>query len=288
VYAFGQFRNFWSGDVSASYSAGVLDDRLTRGGPLARKPPAWQTSAELYTDDRRQMSAYAYVSVGGDSAGGRAFSILPLITLRRGPALWLSLGPGYSVSRTAAQYVGRFRDSTATATLGNRYVFAALEQHSLDVTLRVNATFSPALSFQLYAQPFSFTAGYHGFKELSARRTFAFTTYGRDNGSTLRDTAIVSGADTVPGYAVDPDGPGPAASFTFKNPDFRTRSLQFNAVLRWEFRPGSTLFVVWTERRSGFFPFDDRFDAGRDLGRDLLRDRPTNVLLVKLNYWISL
>jgi hypothetical protein len=71
------------------------------------------------------------------------------------------------------------------------------------------------------------------------------------------------------------------------NPDFRVRSLQTNAVLRWEYRPGSTLFLVWTQRRSGAFS-DPTFDAGHDLGRQLLRDPPTNVLLVKLNYWLSL
>jgi len=59
-------------------------------------------------------------------------------------------------------------------------------------------------------------------------------------------------------------------------------------VLRWEYRPGSTLFVVWTQQRGGFFPVDPSFDVGRDFGRELLRDRPLNVLLVKLNYWMSI
>lgn len=87
---------------------------------------------------------------------------------------------------------------------------------------------------------------------------------------------------------MDPDGAGPGAVFAFTNPDFRTRSLRTNAVLRWEYRPGSTLFVVWTQSRSGFFPFDPEFDVGRDFQRELLGDEPVNVLLVKLNYWLSL
>ena len=82
----------------------------------------------------------------------------------------------------------------------------------------------------------------------------------------------------------------PAAPFTLGNPDFRTRAFQVKTVLRWEYRPGSTLFLVWTESRGGFFPFDPTFDAGRDLGDLLLyrRDRPTNVLLLKVNYWLTL
>ena len=76
--------------------------------------------------------------------------------------------------------------------------------------------------------------------------------------------------------------------FTIGNPDFRTRSLQSNLVVRWEYRPGSTLFFVWTHSRSRFVPFDPRFQIGRDMGSELLLDRPQNVVLVKLNYWLSL
>jgi len=158
------------------------------------------------------------------------------------------------------------------------------------VTLRANVTFSPSLSLQLYAQPFSFSGDYRNFKELRARKTFAFNRYGRDNGSTIADTLLVSGTDTVPGYVVDPDGPSASAAtrFTFQNPDFRTRSVKVNAVLRWEYRPGSTLFVVWTQSRSGYWPYDASFDLNRDFQRELFLDRPTNVLLVKFNYWLSL
>ena len=65
------------------------------------------------------------------------------------------------------------------------------------------------------------------------------------------------------------------------------RSLKVNAVLCWEYRPGSTMYVAWTQSRSGYFTGDGSFDLGRDLGRDLFVDRPANVLLVKVTYWIS-
>jgi len=285
VYAFAQLHNFWSSDLAASYSAGVFDDRLTRGGPLARKPPGWQASADLSTDDRRALSAYLYLGYGRDTAGGWSVNIAPLLTLRAGAVLTASLGPAYTASRGAAQYVGAYADPAATATLGTRYVFATLLQQSLNVTLRLNTTISPACSIQLYAQPFTFTGEYRGFKELRASRTYEFTVYGRDGGSTLKDTLLVSGTDTVPGYVVDPGGGG--NPFTIADRDFRTRSLRISGVLRWEYRPGSTIYLVWTQRRSGYFPFDDRFDIGRDLGSELLLDRPTNVLLVKVNFWLS-
>jgi hypothetical protein len=188
-----------------------------------------------------------------------------------------------------AQIVTKQADSTAAATLGTRYIFGELIEHQVYVTLRAGVTFSPSLSFQLYAQPFTFSGDYQNFKELRARKTFTFNQYGRDNGSTIRDTALVSGTGTVPGYVVDPDGPADSAAtrFTFANPDFRTRSVKVNAVVRWEYRPGSTLFVVWTQSRSGYVPYDAGFDVRRDFDRELFLDRPTNVLLVKLNYWLS-
>jgi len=290
MYAFGQFRNFWIAEMTASYSGGAIDDRLTRGGPLARTPPSWYASADGYTDDRKRVSAYAFAGVTHDTAGGWSLDLLPKLTLRPSSAVSLSVAPGYFTGRFAAQYVTQVSDPTATGTLGARYVFAELIEHQVSATLHVNATFSPTLSFQLYAQPFTFTGAYRGFKELQARKTFAFSTYGRDNGSTVTpgDPAVCGGAGPAQCSGVDPDGPGPAPEFALYNPDFRTRSLSVKAVWRWEYRPGSTIFFAWTHSRSGYFPYDASFDVARDLGRELFHDRPTNVLLVKFNYWLSL
>jgi len=279
AFGYAQFRNFWFADWSASYTPRVVDDRLTRGGPLAMKPAGWFTSADLSTDTRRVLGAYAFVSVQGDEAGGWAVNLIPQLTLRPSAALSLSATAGYFTGRAAAQFVTKATDSTATATLGTRYVFAALSQRQAYVTLRANATFSPTLSFQLYAQPFAFAGDYTEFKELRARKTFAFNTYGRDNGSTISRTGNT--------YVVQPDGAVAGDTLRFTDPDFRTRAVKVNAVLRWEYRPGSTLFVVWTQSRSGYVPYDAEFDLQRDFTRELFRDRPTNVLLVKVSYWLT-
>ena len=278
TYAFGQFRNFWTAELTASYAGGAIDDRLTRGGSLARTPPSWYLSADAYTDDRKMASAYGFVALTHDTAGGWSLELLPKLTLRPSSAVSLSLAPVYLTGRFPAQYVQQVSDPTA-APYNTRYVFAELTEHQLSATLHFNATFSPTVSFQLYAQPFTFTGAYRGFKELQAPRTFAFSTYG-ENGST-----IVKSGNT---YTIDPDGSGPVAPFTIDNPDFRTRALSVKAVWRWEYRPGSTVFFAWTHSRYGYFPYDASFDVARDLGRELLLDRPTNVLLVKFNYWLSL
>ncbi len=149
------------------------------------------------------------------------------------------------------------------------------------MTTRLNLTFSPTLSFQLYAQPFTFAGRYRNFKELKTPRTFTFNVYGRDNGSTIAydpGTAV---------YTVHPVPSAPTDSFQFSNPDSRVRSFRSNAVLRWEYRPGSTLFFVWSQSRLVNL-LDPALDLAHYLGHEMFLDPPTNVLLVKFNYWLSL
>lgn len=277
AYAWGQFRNFWAADVNIVGNGAVMDDRLTRGGPLASKPPGWTAAAEAYTDDRRRITGYGYASYTRNTAGGWYLSVLPSLTYRPSKRASLSLSIGYEGGWSPAQFIERVTDSTATATLGARYVFADIRQRSLYATVRANLTFSRALSLQLYAQPFTFLGDYAGFKELAARKTFTFNRYGRDEGST-----IVGSGDS---YTVDPDGAGPARPFTIGNPDFRERSLRVNAVLRWEYRPGSTIFLVWSQTRSNEF-VDLSDGIAHDFSQTVFRDRPTNVVQVKVNAWL--
>ena len=139
---------------------------------------------------------------------------------------------------------------------------------------------SPDLSIQLYAQPFVAAADYQGFKELAEASTFEFIRYGTDGNSSLVYD------ETSRAYTVDADGPGPAAEIVFSNPDFRVRSLRSNLVIRWEYSPGSTLFLVWNRGQTGY-DSDPTFNAWDEFG-SLFRDDQRNTFVVKLNYWISL
>jgi hypothetical protein len=140
------------------------------------------------------------------------------------------------------------------------------------------------LSFQMYAQPFASAGKFKGFKELAQPATQNYFVYGRDNGSTVTPVADPS-TGNIASYTVDPDGAGAAPSFSVNNPDFRTHSLRGNAVVRWEYRPGSALYFVWQQERSDFLPFEGDFQTRRETMA--IFGRPSNVFLVKASYWFA-
>jgi hypothetical protein len=274
----GTFRNYWYGDARASWYPGGYDDRLTRGGPMSRVPPGGRVRFTVNSDFRKSYQAGWQGNWQWDDAGGHSVQHTPSLSLHPSSSVLLNFAPTIRISRDMAQYVGTFADSTAGATFGSRYVFATLDQTSISFDTRVNWTFSPKLSLQLYVQPFVVTGLYKDLKELTAPREYEFGVYGRSVGTVQRDS---TGA-----YKVDPDGAGPASAFTVPDPNFNFRSLLGNAVLRWEYRPGSAVFLVWQQSRSETQPFGD-FDFSRDF-RALVDNRPENIFAIKATYWLGI
>jgi len=209
------------------------------------------------------------------------------IQVKPAPNWSLEVGPNLNSVFLPAQYVTTVADENATNTYGGRYVFASLDQTTLGIDTRLNVTFTPALSLELYAQPFFSTNDYGALKELERPRTFDFLEYGADVGTVTREDGATS--------TIDPDGAGPAPSFQVADRDFNLNSLRGNAVLRWEWRPGSTLFVVWQQDRAGRLGALDAELQDREVGsfdlrqnvRDLFDTRPVNVLLFKVSYWLN-
>jgi hypothetical protein len=274
----GRLQNFWEVDLIGSYQAESRDDRLTRGGPMAVRPASWRMDASIESDSRRAVQGDLDLEWSNDRAGQWSQEVSVEVAVRPSSAAQISIGPTYSRQLRLDQYITSVDDPLATATFGRRHVFGDIEQRELSIETRANWTFSPTLTLQLWAQPFISTGRFRGYKEFRAPRTFAFDRYGIDRGTIERDRS--TGEVTV-----DPDGGGAAPAFTFDDEDFVVRSLRGNAVVRWEYRPGSTLFVVWQQQRDGF-------DASGDLGavgrvRSVLDDPAHNVFLVKLSFWIG-
>ncbi|HLA15070.1 MAG TPA: DUF5916 domain-containing protein, partial [Gemmatimonadaceae bacterium] len=273
------FQNFWGTFLRLDWRPPVFDDGLTRGGPVARAVHQNGMQMEVWTDTRKPYTFGVYGSRYYNSAGGWTNQISPRVSLRPSTAVRLSLQPSYTRTHAMAQYVTRVTDPLAAETYGSRYVFATLDQHQLAVVTRVDWTFTPALSFQMFAQPLLAAADFTDYKEFARPRQFEFEVYGRDAGTITRD-------DATRLYTVDPDGvAGAAPSFAFADRDFNQRSLRGSAVLRWEYRPGSALFLVWQQSRFRSIGTGE-FDLGRDFS-ELWGAPPENVFVLKGTWWIG-
>jgi hypothetical protein len=269
----GRFTNFWGFNLNLFTKPGVVDDRLTRGGPVALRPAQKALELGTWTDSRRIWFYEQYYEYWKTETGGWNHNLWTSFTLRPSTALRVSVSPGLNVAKMDAQFLRAVNDPEATETFGRRYVFGELRYSQLSVETRVDWTFTPRLSLQVFAQPLIADGEYREFKALRASRTFDFDYFRESDGTLTRDDD---------GYVARPVG---GATINLGNPDFNTRSLVGNAVLRWEYRPGSTLFFVWQQRRNGF---EERpgFAVARDLG-GIFRDNPENVFAIKASYWLG-
>ena len=271
-----QHLSFWSVELEGAYQAERMDDRLTRGGPVALRPAGWDYQIQINADPRRRINGNISMTRRGDSAGMRVDDVTASVDFRHATRWDLSLGPRFLHTRQPVQFVSSITDELAVNTFGRRHVFAPLDQTEASLVARFNYGFSPDLTLELYTQTL-FSHGDYGVpKEFLAPREYAFATYGTDIGTVLHDGAA---------YVIDPDGAGDAAPFTVPDRTFSTRSFRANAVLRWEFRRGSTLYVVWQQERLNP-ELDDDYSIGNGFGR-LFEGSARNVLAVKMTYWIN-
>ena len=242
------FTNNWNTGFGVNVNPRSFDDRRTRGGPGGYGNNHYSAWQYLNTDERRPLS-YGFEWNYGTDGHGESWNLNPSISLR--PTAALSAAFGISLNRNIedAQWVNNIeRDDRP------RYVFGRLYQTTTSMTTRVNYTLTPNLSVQVYAQPFVSAGNYENFREL------------------------------INGRSVDYEGR--YAPFDYEaDPDFRFLSFRTTNVMRWEFKPGSTLFVVWQQGREQVMS-NGRFQFGRDYS-DVFSTPSTNTVLVKLAYWLN-
>lgn len=243
--------NYWGVNFGVSRYFEAVDDRLIRGGPLATRPAWWQYQLNASSDVRRPMTFGVGANLLDYASGGWSWTGRTALGVKTSTRWNLSVAPTLSRLYTPAQFVTSVADPAYTATFGRRYVFAPLHQTSIALETRFNATFSPTLSLETYVQPLLSSQDYGGARQFVAPETYAFAPY---------------------------DGSVPQL-------DFNLRSLRGNAVLRWEWRRGSTMYLAWQQRRVNVADVGD-FDFGRDR-RALFGTRPDNIVVVKLNYWLN-
>ena len=265
------FKNYWALYGALSVSPRNYNDNLTRGGPVVLSLPRYSGWIFADTDGRKKLYYSAEVDYARSQSGGWDIAFFPGIQWKPAANVQINFNPSFDRNHQDSQWVGAVADPGATATYGRRYVFAQLDQTTLSGGFRLNWAFTPNMSLQMYVQPLMSSGNYHYYKQLVAPRTYDWEPVG-------------SG---VPQYdpgndQIDLDGPGGNDPY---NPDFNITSLLGNAVLRWEYMPGSTLYLVWTQNRSGYentgeFEFQHSYDQ-------LVGQPPNNIFMVKVTYYLS-
>jgi hypothetical protein len=261
--------NNWGGWLGVMRQTSALSTGALRGGPALLREAGWNGWSGLHSDTRNSVS----FSVGGHwgvrpesdswNVGTNAH-----VGWRPSGRTSLSVGPFVSWRADDRQWVERLDLTTP------EYVIGRLDQTTVGITARVNYTFTPTLSLQVYAQPFVSAGSYAAFKRVDDPRAARYAD---------RFGLLDYVADPDGGYLADVDGDGTLNRFD--NPDFNSKQFQSNVVLRWEYRPGSAVYLVWTQARDHWVD-DGSFQVGDDANR-LFAQPPNNVLLLKVSYWLS-
>lgn len=269
----------WWFTGSVQYRPEVFDDRLTRGGAVVKRAASRNAFFSIQSDSRKPVVLSLNPGFGATSEGGSSFDLSTDIRFKPATNIALSFSPAYSQSTSTAQFVSRFTDASATNFYGQRTVFASLDQKTISFNTRVSATFTPTLTLELVLQPFVSSGDYYDYKQFVAPRQL-----GKQIFTAAELTSTTNASGIVTEYQLDADHNASTASLKWNNPDFNFRSLRGNAVLRWEYRPGSTLFLVWQQQRAGSSANGD-FDVSRDMD-EMFKARADNIFLVKMSYWL--
>jgi hypothetical protein len=240
--------------LTASYC-----DRCTRGGPALRGSRGFYPWGGFNTDSRKKMSGGFWVNLRYTDEGKTEGSSLdPYVRFRPASQFEFTVSAGFGRDHNNTQWFGNFTEVGSGVT---HYSFAHLEQRTTSMSVRMNYTMTPNLTLELYGQPFRATGVYSDFREISA-------------------TPDAESYDArFQAYAPPPDESPPT--------QFKVTEFISNSVLRWEYRPGSTLFVVWQHGREGPGENDTFRQSWMRDYRQLFELHPANTFLVKVAYWFS-
>ena len=271
-----QFKNRWRLNGNFTRAGENISTSLLRGGPSFKLTGSMDMNLNLSTDQSKKisMSAGSYQGMG-DQKRYRNKSYWVGLNLRPMNALSVSFDPEYDISSNQLQYV-----ATKKVTNDPRYIFALLDQKTAIFTFRLNYTFSPELSLEYYGQPFISAGKYSSFKRITDPNASEFTD--RYHIFSNNEMTYRSNDNT---YIIDENRDG-TPDYSFGSPDFNFRQFRSNLVIRWEYTPGSTLFLVWSQGRTST-DNNGSFAYGNDM-KKLFGIDPHNVFLIKFSYWFSL
>jgi hypothetical protein len=271
-----QFKNRWHINGSFSRWGKNISTRMLRGGPSFIVPGGTEMNLNMSTDYSKKIGLYAgNYHNWGDLKNYRYQEYWMGTTIRPLNALSLSVESVYGIQGNPLQYV--------TKTDMNddpRYLFASLDQKTLIFTFRINFTLTPELTLEYYGQPFVSAGKYSYFKRITDPDADEY----RNRYHVFADGEI-SHISEENVYNIDENIDG-TTDYSIDNPDFNFRQFRSNLVIRWEYSPGSTLFLVWSQGRTSTAS-EGIFSYRNDV-KDLFGIVPHNIFLIKFSYWFSL
>jgi tetratricopeptide (TPR) repeat protein len=256
----------------------VLDDRLTRGGPLSRTPGRSLAFALVRSDTRRAVTGEVMAEAVRDDDGGAHLGLRGGMTVQPAPRWSFGLSPAVSRTTTRAHFLGAVPDPAADHTYGARYLFGSLDQRTAELGARLDLALRPNLTLELRTRALVSGGSFGDPGELARPGTRTIHRYGSDLGEV---------EETDEGFRIHPGGQSgeEAGSFLIPARDFTFRSLRGGAVLRWDWHRGSSLFVVWQQDRSASLDAAD-FRMGR--GLKALGGLPgSHAFQIKASYWLN-
>jgi hypothetical protein len=271
-----QFKNRWRINGNFTRKGENISTNLLRGGPSFVLPGSYELNLNLSTDQSKKFKFNIGNYHGlGDVKSYRYHEYWMGLNFRPVNALSISFSPDFAIENSQLQYV-----ETTRINNDPRYIFAQLDQKTLSFTFRLNYTFSPELSIEYYGQPFISAGKYTNFKKITTTDADKFSDRYYNFSSNEISYSTVGNT-----YSIDENGNG-SAIYSFSNPDFNFRQFRSNLVVRWEYSPGSTVFLVWSQGRTSY-DSNGIFKYGSDM-KDLFGINPHNVFLIKFSYWFSI
>lgn len=272
VNAHFEFKNFWQSGGGVTYQVASASNGDLRGGPTLRYPGALFYWIYLNTDRRKKFSAYLFneMTIGRERYVRSANVGLDLV-YQPINAFNISVSPAVTWNKNQMQYV-----ATTSSEAEPRYIVGAIDQSLFRLTLRMTYMVTPNLSIQYYGQPFGSAGSYSDYKYIT---NGSASEYGNRFTPMSADRLALDGT----GYHYDEDSDG-ITDYGFNNPNFNFGQFRSNLVVRWEYIPGSTFFLVWSRERNGGF-YDHR---GEEKYRFDFEERGHNIFLVKFMYRLVL
>ncbi|MBN2381338.1 carbohydrate binding family 9 domain-containing protein [bacterium] len=270
-----EFKNFWTGSAGLTYQEESLSRSALRGGPSLKVPAGLSAVVSCVTDyHKRLYGEYGFESYQGEYGSSNLANVWFSLCYRPSNALKVTFNPSYVNRADADEYISTIEDSQTE----NYYIFGKIHQSTLAMTIRLDYTLTRNLTIQYYGQPFISSGSYSHFKRVTDPRAKDY-----HNRYYQYDSSEITYADRR--YSIDENHDG-STDYDFDDPDFNVQLFISNLVVRWEYVPGSTLYVVWSQNREAYLTTGD-FAVGDDLDH-LFSIQPENIFLVKMNYWLSL